>query len=355
MNNRLKGKTVLVTGGTGSIGTEIVKQILNYDASKVIVFSRDEIKHFSLKKNLADHRLETAIGDIRDYRSIQRVFDDFDIDLIYHAAAMKHVVVCEKFPVEAARTNILGTQNIVDLATKYGTPKMISISTDKSAYPVNVMGSTKFIAERIALNANFSCVRFGNVANSHGSVIPILIENLLNGNPINITNPHATRFIMEIPDAVKLVMEATKYAQGGDLFILKMKAFKLGDLLDVILHKIAPRLDILEENVKVNIIGLVDGEKLHEGLINSTESEFLFELNNTYVVLKNREDALKYKNIKKINSFGYTSNEVDLISKSEIEKIIINYFKKDSMREKLWEYLTNYSKKYVVQHAKEIY
>ena len=136
------------------------------------------------------------------------------------------------------------------------------------------MGATKFIAERIVLNANFSCVRFGNVANSHGSVIPIIIENLLNGKPINITNPHATRFIMEIPDAVNLVMEATKYAQGGDLFILKMKAFKLGDLLDVILHKIAPRLNIPEEDIKVNMIGLVNGEKLHEGWLTVQNQNF---------------------------------------------------------------------------------
>jgi len=332
MENELKGKTVLVTGGTGSIGIEIVKQVLSYDSDKVIVFSRDEIKHFLLKKNLIDDRLETVVGDVRDYRSMQRVFDDFNIDLIYHAAAMKHVIVCDNFPIECVKTNILGTQNVVDLAKKNEITKMITISTDKSAYPINVMGATKLIAEKIALNANFSCVRFGNVANSRGSIIPILIDNLLNGKPISITNPNATRFIMEIPDAVKLVMDATRNAKGGDLFILKMKAFKLGDLLNVLLDKIAPLLDVPENQIKVNIVGLVQGEKMHESLLNSIESESLFDINNMYVILKNKESISKYKNSKKLDAFEYTSNDVELITKSEIEKMMINYLKTTYMK-----------------------
>jgi len=178
MKDKLRGKTVLVTGGTGSIGSEIVKQLLDYEVNKVIIFSRDEIKHFLVKKRILNERLVTVVGDVRDYRSVQRVFEEFNIDLIYHAAAMKHVVICEDFPIESAKTNILGTQNVVDLAIKFGIQKMITISTDKSAYPVNVMGATKFIGERITLNANFSCVRFGNVANSRGSVIPVFIDNL---------------------------------------------------------------------------------------------------------------------------------------------------------------------------------
>ena len=278
MEEELKGKTVLVTGGTGSIGSEIVKQILGYGIDKVIIFSRDEIKHFLIKKRILDERLETFVGDVRDYRSVQRVFEDFDIDLIYHAAAMKHVVLCEDFPIESAKTNIFGTQNIVDLAVKYGVPKLLTISTDKSAYPVNVMGATKFIAEKITLNANYSCVRFGNVANSRGSIIPVFIDNLLNKKPISITDPNVTRFIIGIPDAVKLVIKATRYAKGGDIFILKMKAFKLGDLLDVILDRIAPRLDISKEDIKVNVTGLVLGEKLHEDLINKTEFNRIYEL-----------------------------------------------------------------------------
>ena len=328
MKKELKGKTVLVTGGTGSIGSEIVKQILGYEVDKVIIFSRDEIKHFLVKKNILDNRLETVVGDVRDYRSIQRVFEEFDIDLVYHAAAMKHVVICEDFPIESAKTNIFGTQNVVDLAIKFGIPKMITISTDKAAYPVNVMGATKFIAEGITLSANFSCVRFGNVANSRGSVIPILIDNLLNKRPISITEPNITRFIIGIPDAVKLVIKATEYAKGKDIFILKMKAFKLGDLLYVILDKVAPRLGISKDDVKINVTGLTQGEKLHEDLINNTKSNRIYELGDMYVVLRNNEDVSKYPKIKKVYLNSYASSDVEMISKDEIEKIVMQYLEK---------------------------
>ena len=328
MKDELKGKTVLVTGGTGSIGSEIVRQILSYDVNKVIIFSRDEIKHFSVKKRILDDRLETVVGDVRDYRSVQRVFEENDINLIYHAAAMKHVVMCEEFPIESAKTNIFGTQNVIDLAIKFGIPKMITISTDKAAYPVNVMGATKFIAEGITLNANFSCVRFGNVANSRGSVIPILIDNLLNKKPISITDPDITRFIIGIPDAVKLVIKATEYAKGRDIFILKMKAFRLGDLLDVILDRIAPRLGISKEDIEVNVTGLEQGEKLHEDLINNTESNRVYELDDLYIILRNNEDISKYQDFKKTNLHEYTSKDVELISKEEIEEIVMKYLKK---------------------------
>lgn len=327
MEEELEGKTVLVTGGTGSIGSEIVKQILNYEINKVIIFSRDEIKHFLIKKRIPDERLETVVGDVRDYRSIQRVFEENDIDLIYHAAAMKHVVICEDSPIESVKTNILGTQNIVDLAKKHGVPKLITISTDKAVYPVNVMGASKFIAEKITLKAGYTCVRFGNVANSRGSVIPVLIDNLLNKKPLSITDPNVTRFIIRISEAVKLVIKATKYAKGGDIFILKMKAFRLGDLLDVILDRIAPKLGLSKDEIKVNITGLVSGEKLHEDLINSTESNRVYELDDMYVILRNDEDASKYQNIKKVDLHEYTSKDVELISKEEIEGIIMKYLK----------------------------
>jgi UDP-N-acetylglucosamine 4,6-dehydratase len=338
MSNMLAGKAILVTGGTGSIGSEIVKQALEKGVGKVIVFSRDEIKHFMMRRKISDDRLQIVVGDVRDSKSIEQVFDRFDIEILYHAAAMKHVVMCEDFPLESVQTNILGTQNIVELALKYAVSKVVTISTDKAAYPANVMGACKSIAERITLNANkmsrskqsFSCVRFGNVASSRGSVIPVYVEDLLNHNPLQVTDPEVTRFIMEIPDAVRLVIAATEYAQGGEIFILKMKAFRLGDLVDVMIERIAPRLNVFENDVRVNISGLVTGEKLHEDLINDTETSRLYELEDLYVLLPDNESANKYPSIRKASLSRYASSDVELISKDEIEQIAIKYVERRS-------------------------
>jgi len=201
------------------------------------------------------------------------------------------------------------------------------------------MGATKFIAERITLNANnisknnqaFSCVRFGNVASSRGSVIPVFIDNLLNQTPLQVTDLEVTRFVMEIPDAVRLIIKATEYAEGGEIFILKMKAFKLGDLVDVILNRIAPRLNIVKENINVNVTGLVLGEKLHEDLINDAESGRIYELDDMYVVLPDDEACAQYPSISKVSLPRYTSSGVELISRQEIEEIVMKYLKNRSL------------------------
>jgi len=323
----LKNKSVLVTGGAGSIGNELVKQLLKRGVSKVIIFSRDETKHFIIKKRISDDRFETVVGDIRDYGSIKRVFEQYDLDIIYHAAAMKHVVMCEDFPIEGVKTNIFGTQNIVDLARRYDVPNLITISTDKSTNPVNVMGATKFIAERITMNAGYSCVRFGNVANSRGSVIPIFVDNLLNGKPLNISDLDVTRFIMEIPEAVTLILKATELAKGKDIFILKMKAFKLGDLLEVMVDKIAPKLGIFED-VPVEISGLIQGEKFYEELINSIESNYTHKIGDMYLILKDNAEAINYKGAKKVSIENYTSKDVEIITKDDIEIIVMKYIEK---------------------------
>ena len=336
MKNILAGKTVLVTGGTGSIGSEILRQALAQGADKVIVFSRDELKHFLMRMRTADDRLRNIVGDVRNPRSIEQAFIRFNIDIIYHAAGMKHVVMCEEFPLEAVETNILGTQNVVDLAVKYGVSKMITVSTDKVAYPVNVMGASKLVAERITLvgdnicknNQVFSCVRFGNVAGSRGSVIPVFIESLLNKTPLLVTDPNVTRFVIEISDAVRLIMQATEYAQGGEIFILRMKAFRLGDLVDIIMNEVAPTLGIVKENIEVNVTGLIQGEKLHEDLINNTESPRLYELDDMYVVLRDNEDHALYPAIRKARLAKYVSNDVELLSKEKLKAIVVKYLNK---------------------------
>lgn len=277
MSRGLSGKIILVSGGTGSIGGELVKQSLAIGARKVIVFSRDETKHFMLRKRFRDDRLSTVVGDVRDIRSIEKAFDTKEltfnypapVDILYHVAAMKHVLMCEETPIESALTNIIGTQNVIDTAVKHGVPTAITISTDKAFMPTTAMGATKLLAERITLNAGYSCVRFGNVANSRGSVIPVYIEDLLNGNPLYVSNPNATRFIMRISDAVRLIIESTDKLQK-EIYVLPMPAFRLGDLVDVMTNRIAPKL-----KVKAQIENGVPfpNEKLHESLSDSTTSE----------------------------------------------------------------------------------
>jgi FlaA1/EpsC-like NDP-sugar epimerase len=316
LNELFSGKEILVTGGTGSIGSHIVRELLKFDVSKVVVFSRDEIKQFVMKKMFNDERLKFVVGDVRDYSSLERVFEANTFQIVYHAAAMKHVVICEENPLEAVRTNVLGTQNIVDLARRYEVSKLINISTDKAVKPCNVMGATKLIGERIVLNANYTSVRFGNVACSRGSVIPVLLEEMIKKKQLTITDPNVTRFIMRASDAVNLVLKATEYAEGGEIFILKMKAFKLSDLADVLLNYAAPKLD-LTVKIKLNIIGLIHGEKLHENLIDELETYYLHDLSDFYVI-KTRAPALVIQK----EHLRLSSNDVELISKDELIKIV---------------------------------
>ena len=326
----LKYKTVLVTGGTGSIGSEIVKQLLKTDVACIIIFSRDEIKHFLMKQTFRDKRLHFVVGDVRDFRSVQRIFTMYNVDIIYNASAMKHVLVCEDSPIESVKTNVLGTQNLVYLAIKYNVSKMVTISTDKAANPVNVMGATKFIAERITLNGNtlskdsniFAVVRFGNVANSRGSVIPVYLQNLRDGKSLMVSDPNVTRFIMSISDAVNLVLKASQIAQGGEVFILKMKAFRLGDLVEVMINKIAPKLGIKEEIDTISI-GLASSEKLNEELTNEVESKNLYEIDDLYVVLP--ENKLGYKGYLPVTLINYTSDDVDMLNADELEKIVLEF------------------------------
>jgi FlaA1/EpsC-like NDP-sugar epimerase len=320
MSEYFSGKSILVTGGTGSIGSCIVRELLKFDVDEVCIFSRDEIKQFMMRKMIDDKRLKFIVGDVREYRSLERAFETHDFDVVYHAAAMKHVVICEENPLEAVKTNIIGTQNVVNLAKKYGVQKLINISTDKAVNPCNVMGATKLIGERIVLNANYTSVRFGNVAGSRGSVIPVLIEEIIRRRRVSITSPDVTRFIMKISDAMKLILNATLYAKGGEIFVLKMKAFKLSDLVDVLINYVAPKFGIHSEEVKVNITGLLPGEKLHETLIDETEVPYLHDSGDFYII--------KYKtpvtNIKREN-LVLSSNFAEFISKNELAEIVNEY------------------------------
>ena len=328
MDNTFDDKTILVTGGTGSIGSEIVKQLLRKNISRVIVYSNEEIPNFLMSQSIRDKRLEVILGDVRDFQHLNNIFSKFNIDYIYHAAALKHVVMCEKSPIEPVKTNILGTQNLLDLAVEYDVSKTVFISTDKAVYPTNVMGATKFIAERLVLNANdyakkgqaFSCIRFGNVANSRGSVIPVLVDNMVNGLPFQITDRNVTRFTMEIEDAVNLILKATQLMDGGEIFVLKMRAYRLGDLVDAFI-RVSRTLNY--NNIIVEDVGLYPGEKLHEELANSLELNNIYDCENMYVILP--QEKIPKKGYNKIVLKEYSSKTTDIMEGYELDALILEY------------------------------
>lgn len=318
---------VLVTGGTGSIGSEIVRQLLDRPAvEKVVVFSRDEIKQFLMWQELEDERLELVMGDIRSHDSLENVFERGPVSAIFHAAAMKHVVACEREPMECALTNITGTHNLVRLALKYEVPRLLTISTDKAAAPSSTMGAAKFIAERLTLNgqrlapgAKWGCVRFGNVANSRGSVIPVLAERAATGRDLKVSDPEVTRFVMRIADAVRLVLHVCSENRGGELFILKMDAFRLGDLVEVMQQRIAPALG---HTVAVVETGLFPGEKLHEELLHPVELPHLWEDEELFVV---RQDDSPRKGFRRVDIAGYDSSQARRLTPDELERLVREY------------------------------
>src|SRR4030042_3273823 len=224
LKEAFKNKKILVTGGTGCIGSEIVKNLLKYSPAVVRVFSNDEDNTFRMKQELGDEeKIRFLMGDIRDKERLLLVMEN--IDIVYHAAALKHVPLCEYNPFEAIKTNVVGTQNVIDAALNSGVEKVISISTDKAVNPVNTMGATKLLSEKLIIDANyykgvrktvFSCVRFGNVLFSRGSVIPLFEEQIRQKKPITITDPEMTRFMMSLSDTIELVFKATLLAKGGE-------------------------------------------------------------------------------------------------------------------------------------------
>ena len=270
-----KNKKVLVTGGSGSIGKKIVKELIKYDVDVIRVLDNNETELFNLENDLNSSKIKVFVGDIKDSQRLKSLFKD--IDIIFHAAAYKHVPLCEYNPLDAVKTNVLGTQNVIDMAILCDVKKVILISTDKAVHPANVMGATKFLAERLMMAASaysddgtkFSCVRFGNVLNSRGSVIPLFKKQLKQGGPITLTDEDMTRFIMNIYQASKLILQAGMLSQGGEIFILKMPAFKLSDLVDAMIEFYAPVYGYNPEEIDVKIIGKRPGEKLYEELMTS--------------------------------------------------------------------------------------
>ncbi len=269
----LTDKTVLITGGTGSFGKTVARRLLDEgEVAGIVVFSRDEKKQHDMRLAFADDRLRFEIGDVRDPARIARAMKD--ADLVFHAAALKHVPSCEFFPMEAVKTNIIGTDNVIDAALHHGVDKLVVLSTDKAAYPVNAMGCSKMMMEKIMIaraqaqqpgDKTVLCgVRYGNVMFSRGSVLPLFIDQIRQDAPLTVTHPGMTRFLLPLSDAVDLVLHALKGGGNGDLFIRKAKAATLADMAQAC-------LDLMEAKNPVEIIGIRAGEKMHETLATAEE------------------------------------------------------------------------------------
>ncbi|HOS82962.1 MAG TPA: polysaccharide biosynthesis protein [Methanolinea sp.] len=287
-----RGKSILVTGGVGSIGKELVKEILKLDVKALRVLDNNETGLFDLGNELRSDKIRLLVGDIRDKERLKRAMEG--IDIVFHAAALKHVPLCEYNPFDAVKTNILGTQNVLNVALDEEVEKVIVISTDKAANPVNVMGATKLLAERLTLSANsykgnrktvFSCVRFGNVMATRGSVIPLFMKQIREGGPVTVTDPDMTRFIMDIKKATDLILKAGKMAQYGEIFIFKMPVIKIGDLVEAMISFCSEKKGQNIKDIEIKIIGTRPGEKKNEELMTEAESEYAYENENMFIVL----------------------------------------------------------------------
>jgi len=330
-------KIILITGGVGSIGSEIVKSVLDYNPEVVRVLDINETGLFNLEHELQYEKLRLFVGDIKDKERLQRAIEG--VDIVFHAAALKHVPLCEYNPFEAVKTNVHGTQNLIDVAIDEEVEKFIAISTDKAVNPVNVMGATKMLAERLTISANFykgeretafSCVRFGNVLDTVGSVIPLFRNQIKNGGFLTVTDPGMTRFMMSISKAVELVLKSAEMAKGGEVFIFKMPVLRVGDLAEMMIHELAPKYGHDPDKIKIKNIGKRPGEKLYEELMTEEESENAYENEEMFVVLPQTADiqfGVSYKlpdTFEKAqrSEYSYKSESVKLLTKEEIGAII---------------------------------
>ncbi|RLA86861.1 MAG: polysaccharide biosynthesis protein [Deltaproteobacteria bacterium] len=288
-----KSKCILVTGACGTIGRELVRQLLeNYNAGEIIGIDNNESELFFLEQRFLPYNARFYLTDIRDFHKIHRIMKG--IDVVFHAAAFKHVILCERSPFEAVQTNIMGINNLIVAASENQVEKFIFTSSDKAVNPTNVMGTSKLMGERIvtAANANergskavLASTRFGNVLGSRGSVIPIFREQIRRGGPVTLTDPKMTRFIMSIQQAVGLVIDSAGLARGGEVFITKMPVIRIQDLAEVMIETLAPRYGYKAEDIEVKIIGVKPGEKMYEELMNTEETRRAIELEKYFVVV----------------------------------------------------------------------
>ncbi|WP_027308879.1 nucleoside-diphosphate sugar epimerase/dehydratase [Caloramator sp. ALD01] len=283
-------KTLLITGGTGSFGNAVLKRFLNTDIKEIRIFSRDEKKQDDMRKLYKNDKIKFYIGDVRDLASIKNAMHG--VDYVFHAAALKQVPSCEFFPMEAVKTNIIGTDNVLTAAIEYGVKKVICLSTDKAAYPINAMGISKAMMEKVFVakartvspDKTVICgTRYGNVMASRGSVIPLFVEQIKNGQPLTITNPNMTRFLMSLEEAVELVVFAFNHAEAGDIMVQKAPACTIRDLAQAI-------KELFDADNEIKIIGTRHGEKLYETLLTKEEYLHAVDMGNFFRVPADKRD-----------------------------------------------------------------
>ena len=323
-----KNKILLITGGTGSFGNAVLTRFLNTDHFKEIrIFSRDEKKQDDMRISFNNSKLKFHIGDVRDYLSVEKAMRG--VDYVFHAAALKQVPSCEFFPLEATKTNVFGTQNVIDAAEFNSVTKVICLSTDKAAYPINAMGISKALMEKVAIAASRNCkkttvclTRYGNVMASRGSVIPLFINQIQNHKDLTLTDPEMTRFLMSLNDAVELVLFAFENGNSGDLFINKAPASEIGDLAQAL-------KEMFNSTSPIKIIGTRHGEKLYETLCTREEMIKAEDMGDFYRIPADNRDLnyAKYysqgqEDISNVND--YNSHNTKRLDVNEIKALLIN-------------------------------
>ena len=307
MNNFFKGKTILCTGGSGSWGNELTKQLLEKNPKKIIIFSRGELAQVTMERKFQDDRIQFVIGDVRDFESVDRVCKG--VDFIYHLAALKHVPVCENQPQEAIKTNINGTINLINASIRNGVKKFIDVSTDKAVSPSNLYGMTKSVGEKLTIQANnltqdtdFVCIRGGNVLGSNGSVVPFFIQQIKDNNEVTITDSTMTRYFLTLSEAISLLFQASEHSVGGETYVMNMPSFYISDLAQVLIKYYG------NNNTSIKEIGIREGEKIHEVLVSEHESKSTYKFNdNYYVILPEIKTHRDYSHLNKNSKVNFNT------------------------------------------------
>ncbi len=323
-----KDKTLLITGGTGSFGNAVLDKFLDTDIGEIRIFSRDELKQDNMRKKYRSSKIKFYIGDVRDSNSLDDVMQG--VDFVFHAAALKQVPSCEFYPIQAVKTNVLGTENVLNAALGAGVKKLIALSTDKAVYPINAMGISKAMMERVIVSKGrntsktmIACTRYGNVMASRGSVIPLFLEQLKNGKAITITDPSMTRFMMSLDQAVDLVLFAFKNGNSGDIFVQKAPAATI-ELLAETLKDLTNKID---HDVKV--IGTRHGEKLYETLLTKEEMVKAEDLGDYFRIPSDNRDLNYNKYFEEgvdiiSQADEYHSHNTHRLDKEELKNLLIN-------------------------------